>query len=160
VIRFNVRHDGDVWRECQKGSVIFIRLDDEQLVRLVVQIPLPFGDASTGEPGRPQASARQHGGRHHRRRGLAVGASYPNDASARNCASERLGSSRYWDSQLTRMRKLGMIPRYCGCNDQLARTIDVVRAMSLDDTDSERRQIFSGARVGIASCNSNTASSD
>jgi len=89
-----------------------------------------------------------------------VSARDPNDASARNCASERLGSSRYWDSQLARTRELGMIPWHCGCNDQLARTIDVVRAMSLYNTDSERRQIFSRARVGIAPRNSNTASSD
>jgi hypothetical protein len=89
-----------------------------------------------------------------------VSAGDPNDASARDCASERLCSSRYWDSQLTRMRELWMIPRHCGCDDQLARTIDVVRAMSPDDTDSERRQIFSRAWVGIASRNSDPASSD
>jgi hypothetical protein len=89
-----------------------------------------------------------------------VSAGDPNDASARNCASERLGSSRYWDSQLTRTRELGMIPRHRGCNDQLARSIHVVRAMSLDDTDSERRQIFSRARIGIASRNTNAAPSE
>jgi len=33
-------------------------------------------------------------------------------------------------------------------------------SVSSRDTDSERRQIFSRARVGIASRNSNTASSD
>jgi len=58
------------------------------------------------------------------------------------------------------MRELGVIPRHRRCNDQLACTINVVWAMSLDDTDSERRQIFSRARVGVAPRNGNTATSE
>ena len=37
-----------------------------------------------------------------------------------------------------------------GVNDQLARTVHVIGAVSFDHIDSERRQIFSRARVGIA----------
>jgi hypothetical protein len=81
----------------------------------------------------------------------------PDDASACNGASERFGSLCNRNSELTRARKLGMIPGHRRCNDQLAHTFRVLGAMSLDDTDSEDRQIFRRARIGVAPRNSDTA---
>ena len=82
------------------------------------------------------------------------------NSSARNGQSKRLCSSGDRNSELTRASELGMSPGHRRRDDQLARTLDVVGAMSLGDADSERLQIVRRARIGVAARHRNSTPSE
>src|SRR2546423_2764623 len=72
MVRFDVRHYGNARREREKGSVVLVRLNDEQLVAAVAEVAVPFAHSSTGNSGRLHSSSGERGSRHDSRRRLAM----------------------------------------------------------------------------------------
>ena len=72
VVGLDVGDRRDGRREREKGAVVLVRLDDEQLVAAAAQVPSPRGDAPADDPGGIATRGGERLGRHHGRRRLAV----------------------------------------------------------------------------------------
>src|SRR5580704_5727384 len=84
MVGFDVRHDGDRRRQREEGTVVFIRLDDEQIETAEFQVSTPLGDTPADDSTRRLARSRERLGGHHGRGGLPVGSGDADDGATRD----------------------------------------------------------------------------
>ena len=109
VICFYVRHYGNARREREKGSVVFISLDDEQVVTLVAEVAVPLAHSSTRNPSRLESRGRERCSGHDGRCRFAVSAGNANHFAVFHCTRQCFGASRNGNSQLLCAHYLGVI---------------------------------------------------
>jgi hypothetical protein len=73
------------------------------------------------------------------------------ESPARYRAPQSFCPSRDWDSERARAGELGMILGHRRCNDQLAGSGDMIRAVTLEDPDAKALEIFGSTWIHIAS---------
>src|SRR5437660_417855 len=133
MICFDVGHDRDARRQRQERAIVFVGLDDEEIITLVAEISLPLGDASARDSRWLETGGGEHRCSHDCGRCLSVRAGDANEPATGDGTPQGFGAPCDGDSQLARALQLRMILGHRRRPDQFARVAAVAGAVPCQD---------------------------
>jgi hypothetical protein len=150
VVGLDVVHDRDSRMQREKGLVVLVGLDDEEVVAGDQGVAAPGTHPPAGDAGRRQAGGGQSLGRHHGRRGLAMRARHRHRAGAPDQRRQRFLAGHDWQPQGSRPLQLRMSRGDRRGDDHRARAFQMGGIMALPDARAHGREVGRAARIGIA----------
>ena len=126
VVGFEIRNNRDVGGQRVEGTIVFVRLDNEEFIRAKAEVAVPTFDASTDESGRVQATRCDHLGGHGRGRGFAMSSGDGDDVAIVHNRTQCLRSLEHGNATLVRAQEFRMVHRNSCRHDQSDRFAEVL----------------------------------
>jgi hypothetical protein len=150
----DIRHHGNGGREREKGTIIFVGLDDVQAIAPSAQIAGPARHAPARKRCRISTGARQRFGYHDCCRRLAMGSGDGDDLAPTRYFSERVRATDDRYSTGAGTLQLRVVARHRRSNDERAGAFDVTGVMRTN-IDAESPQVICAVRIAITTCYAN-----